>query len=287
MIDFHMHPIDLQELRSQEDCERARRVFMSESSGEAFAASPKPLQEILNRLDAAMASSAVILPIECKRARGMSLLTNQEVKKICSFSDRFIGFASVDPLDPEAVDYLEEAKSLGLYGLKLDPGLQSFNVSDVTDHHFWTKIQEWNWPVVMHVGYTFSPHVSMYACTNRDVELLAERYPGINFVITHWGFPWTMEACLLAIKLPNIYIDTSALYFDNPSRFVRFLFEKHITVSIVEKSLRSKIIFGSNYPKVRIRSMRKAIEELPLSSKCQHAIFQANAERLLNNAQGG
>jgi predicted TIM-barrel fold metal-dependent hydrolase len=285
MIDFHMHLIYQQEIRGTEEAwEKVRKIFSSE---EGYSWSPIPLKAVLNKMDVAGTKIGVILPIDCKRKRGDSILTNEEVKKICSLSSRFIGFASVDPLREDAIDELEKARGYGLCGLKLDPGLQGFLISEIINHGFWNKIEKWNWPVIIHTGYTFSPHISMYSSTVKDIELLAERYPKINFIIAHWGYPWTMEACLVAIKYENVYIDTSALYFDNPQRFTKFIVEHEISPSIIEKSLRNKIIFGSNYPRVNIGKMRKGIEELPLSNKCVSAILHDNAARLLNIELGG
>lgn len=285
MIDFHMHLIHQKEIRETgKEWEKVTKIFFRENG---YSFSPIGLKELNIKMDVAGTKVGVILPIDCTRKRGDSILTNEEVKKICSLSSRFIGFASIDPLREDTMDELEKAKGYGLSGLKLDPGLQGFSISEIVNHGFWNKIEKWNWPVIVHVGFTFSPHISMYSSTVKDIELLAEKYPKINFVIAHWGYPWTMEACLIAIKYENVYIDTSNLYFDNPQRFSKFVIEHEISPSIIEKSLRNKIIFGSNYPRVNIWKMRKAIEELPLSSKCISAILYDNAARLLNIELGG
>lgn len=281
MIDIHLHPFFINELKKPiEEWKKIKTVFFTES--QVLSPPMQPLRAILSKMDAANIQKAVLLPIDCRRARGVSILTNQDVEKICSLSDRFIGFASIDPLDSHSVEYLVDAHAIGLRGLKLDPGLQLFEVKDVIQHPMWKLIEKWKWPVMLHVGYSFVPHVSMYSCTVKDVEILVDTYPKINFVAAHWGYPNSLELCLTAIKYPNLFIDTSAFYYDSPSKFHRDLFKRIIPLSMVEKSLRHQICFGSNAPKVYIQDMRIAIEELPLSDKTKLAIFQSNTEKLLN-----
>jgi len=36
-------------------------------------------------------------------------------------------------------------------------------------------------------------------------------------VLAHLAWPWVTEAVALALKYPNVHLDTSALYFDNPA----------------------------------------------------------------------
>lgn len=285
MIDFHTHIIFMEELKDKEKWGRIGKYFICPDSKYPFGT--RSIKEIETRMNYGQIDSAVILPVDCERARGESLLTNQEVKTLCDASSRFIGFASIDPGKPSAMQDLEEAKSLNLKGLKLDPGLQGFSLSAMTDHPMWRQIEGYKWPVVIHAGFCFTPGMSMYSSKLIDIEQLAFKYPRINFVIAHWAFPWVMEAALLAIKIPNIYLDSSMVYFDNPTDYAKFIMEKHISASIMEKSIREKVLFGSNYPRVRMESMKAAYEKWPISDKAKACLFNDNAERLLNNANGG
>lgn len=285
MIDFHVHPLFVEELgHGPDQWKKVKAVFLTENS--ELPVRTRPLQELLAKMNSAEVETSVLLPIDCQRARGISVLSNADVHLLCSLSNRLIGFASVDPMSPSCMDKLEEARALGLRGLKLDPALQGFAIADTVGHPVWETVSRLHWPVVIHVGYSFVPQSRMYASTVQDLEVLAYSYPGINFVAAHWAFPWTMEACLLAIKHPNVYIDTSAFYFDNPRRFANYMVERVAPTSLIDKSLREKIVFGSNYPRVYIKDMKDALGQLPLSDKTICMIMGANASRLLNDAAG-
>src|SRR5579875_762291 len=110
------------------------------------------------------------------------------------------------------------------------------------------------------------------------------RFRGLNFVLAHWGWPWVWEAVALALKYPNVYLDTSCLYYDSPKEFFQFVFSKQIPTTVIERSLRNQVVFGSNYPRVEIKNMVKALKALELTEDCRNNILSRNAERLLAKA---
>ena len=86
---------------------------------------------------------------------------------------------------------------------------------------------------------------------------------------------------MLALKYPNVYIDTSCLYFDNPADFLAYVLKEQIPISLIERSLRHKIVFGSNYPRVEMKNVAEAIRRPGLTKGCLGLIFRDNALRLL------
>lgn len=285
MIDFHTHLVFIEGIKDSSKWDAVGKYFIYPDSKYPYGV--RPVDEIEIRMDCGGIDQLLILPVECSRTKGEALLTNREVQKLCTMSGRFIGFASVDPKRESACRDLEEAKGMGLAGLKLDPGLQGFSLKETLDHPMWKLVEQYHWPVVLHVGYSFTPGMSMYASKPEDAEALAIKYPGINFVLAHMAFPWVMEASLMAIKFPNIYLDTSMAYFDNPRDYIQFILQRCISPSILEKSIREKVIFGSNYPRVRMESMKAAVETWQVSDKTKRCIFNDNAQKLLNGSFGG
>ena len=88
----------------------------------------------------------------------------------------------------------------------------------------------------------------------------------------------------MALKYPNVYLDTSCLYYDCPREFFQFVFSKQIPTTVIERSLRNKIVFGSNYPRVEIKNMVHAVKALNLTEGCLSRIFKVNAEILLGKS---
>lgn len=277
MIDFHTHPVLIQELaKKYPDYERSsREVFQI---GNNF----QPLETFFLQMDVAGIDRAVLLPIDCRRARKLGVSSNEQVAELCAGSERFIGFASVDPKSKTAAKDLQHAvDGLGLRGLKLDPSLQDFNPHDAGSFAVYEAAGALNIPVLVHTGMSWAPETPLERCHPLLWEQPARKFPKLSFILAHFGWPWVWDAIALALKYPNVYLDTSCLYYDSPKEFFQFVFSKQVPTTLIERSLRNKIVFGSNYPRVEIKNMVHAVKSLSLTEGCLHKIFVENAERLL------
>ena len=152
-IDFHTHPVLIQEMvdKYPNYARMARDIFQI---GNNF----QPLETFHLQMDVAGIDRAVLLPIDCARARGDAVSSNEQVAELCSTSDRFIGFASVDPLKTGAAKELEHTvKTMGLKGLKLDAALQDFELRDSKVYELYEVAAGLNIPVLVHTGMSGSP----------------------------------------------------------------------------------------------------------------------------------
>jgi predicted TIM-barrel fold metal-dependent hydrolase len=277
MIDFHTHPVLIQEFADKYPNYKrvAREVFQI---GNNF----QPLETFYLQMDVAGIEKAVLLPIACERARKDAVNSNEQVAELCGMSKRFIGFASVDPVKKGAVKELENAvKKLGLKGLKLDPALQDFRLNDRKVFPVYEAASVLGIPLLVHTGMSWAPETPLGLGQPMLLEEAIRKFPRLNFVLAHFGWPWVWEATALALKYPNVYLDTSCLYYDSPREFYQFVFSKQIPSTVIERSLRNKVVFGSNYPRVEIRNMVHALKSLPLTEGCLKRILKDNAERLL------
>jgi len=282
MIDFHTHPVLVREMvEKYKELERVvREVFFI---GNLF----QPLETFHLQMDAAGIEKAILLPIDCSTAKGCQIFSNEQIAELCQMSERFIGFASVDPQKKSAADDLERAvKGLGLKGLKLSPPTQEFYPHDKNlSYPIYERAQDLGIPVLFHGGMSWEPHAKAQYGQPIHLEGVAYDFPDLNIVIAHFAWPWVVETAMLALKYPNVYIDTSSLYFDNPVDFLAYVMNEQIPLSLIERSLRHKIVFGSNYPRVEIKKMAKAVRGLGLTEGCLRLIFKENALRLLGEAE--
>jgi len=276
-IDFHTHPLLVREMiaRHPELADAARKTFFI---GNTF----QPLETFHLELDAAGLDKAVIVAVDATTVRGATLYTNEQIAELCAMSDRLIGFASVDPHQSGAAAKLETAvRQLGLRGLKLDPAMQQFRPSDPSAHPVYEKAEELGIPVLFHAGMSWAPGSRLEFGHPLLFEQVAIDFPKLNIVLAHLAWPWVTEAVALALKYPNVHLDTSALYFDNPRDFLRHAMTHVVPPSVFECSLRGQILFGSNYPRVEIKNMAAAVRALGFSTDFQQLIFGGNATRLL------
>ncbi len=276
-IDFHTHPVLIREFTEKYPnyIRVAREVF---NIGNNF----QPLETFFLQMDVAGIEKAVLLPIACERARKDPVSSNEQVAELCGMSDRFIGFASVDPMLSNAPKALESAiTGLGLKGLKLDAALQDFDLNDPAVFDVYEAAASLRIPVLIHTGMSWAPETPLEQGQPLLLEKAIRRFSNLRFVLAHWGWPWVWDATALALKYPNVFLDTSCLYYDGPTEFFQFVFSRQIPTTLIERSLRNQVVFGSNYPRVEIKNIVRALKSLSLTDGCLEKIFSTNAERLL------
>ena len=90
------------------------------------------------------------------------------------------------------------------------------------------------------------------------------------------------EALALAIKYPNVFLDTSVLFGGRPESSLRRVLEDQIGLDVVEASLREKLIFASAYPRVDPKRFARGVRMLQLRPITEQKIMGLNAKTLLN-----
>ena len=276
-IDFHTHPLLVREMveRHPELVKVARETYYI---GNNF----QPLETFHLELDLAGIEKAVVLPMDASAAAGAVVWTNEQVAELCGMSARFIGFASVDPHREDAPERLTCAvQTLGLRGLKLNPPMQRFFPDDALAYPLYETARDLGLPILFHAGMSWEPGSRLQYGHPLRFESVAADFPKLRIVLAHLAWPWVVEAVALALKYPNVYLDTSALYFDNPRDFLRFAMTHQAPLTVFERSLRKQLVFGSNYPRVEIKNMVAAIESLGFSEECLNLVFRRNADALL------
>lgn len=276
-IDFHTHPLLIREMtaRHPDLARAAREVF---HCGNNY----QPLEVMLLEMDIAGIDQAVVLPIDATTSRNATVYTNEQIVELCQMSDRLIGFASVDPhleSAPESLTYAIE--KLALRGLKLAPAMQEFFPDDRLAYPVYARAQKLGIPILFHAGLSWEPGSRLKYGHPLRFEDVAADFPGLKIVLAHLAWPWVVDAVALALKYPNVYLDTSALYFDNPRDFLRYAMTQQVPLTVFERSLRNQIVFGSNNPRIEIKSMAKAVRSLGFSEECLELIFHGNAVALL------
>lgn len=279
-IDFHTHPLLVREMieRYPALASAARDVFHISNNFQ-------PLETFLLELDVSGIEKAVVLPIDATPSRGTTVYDNQQIAELCAMSPRFVGFASVDPNHPDAPEQLRRCvKQLGLRGLKLAPAMQQFFPDDRNLYLLYETARDLGIPVLFHSGLSWELGSRLQYGQPLRLENVAADFPGLPIVLAHLAWPWITEAVALALKYPNVYLDTSALYFGNPIDFLRYAMNHVVPLSVFECSLRHQVLFGSNYPRVEIKNMALALRSLGLSEDCLDLVLRVNAERLLGGS---
>ncbi len=278
MIDIHTHPVMIKELVVDDPVlDRAiHDVF-------GFFFPPQPLKCFLLEMDEAGVDQAVLLPVDCTTARGCKIVSNEQVADLVEQSDRLIGFASVDPHQANAPRQLEHAiKTLGLRGLKLDPALQCFDPASLDcAYPLYETCAALDIPVLLHCGMSWAPAGLARYGQPLLLEEAIQAHPRTQFILAHFAWPWVLEATMLAVKYPNVSLDTAILYSGTPKDALHHVLVEQVGLDVIERSLYTKVVFGSNYPRVDMRRFVRGVRALHLSPATEQAVFHENAARLL------
>lgn len=278
IVDFHTHPVMITEL-IEADPALARSV--REVYGLLFP--PQPLETFLLELDAAGVDRAVLLPLDCTTAHSCHIITNYQIAALVDENPRFIGFASVDPRLPDAMDTLRHAvRDLHLRGLHLDPALQRFQIdSPEQAYPVYRAAIDLNIPVLIDCGMSWSPVGRTTLAHPLALEQVIQDLPDLRLIIAGFAWPWFNEALMLALKYQNVYLDTSIVYSGTPADALRHVLAEQIGVNVLERSLPEQVLFGSDYPRADIRRSVRGLRGLGLSPSLEAGVLGGNALRLL------
>lgn len=118
---------------------------------------------------------------------------------------------------------------------------------------------------------------------------VAREFPDLKIVGGHVGFPWTNEMLALAMKYPNVYIDTSAYVCKRyPQELVRPIAAIPPRAAILTLSQvtymranpKHRVMFGSNYPMLTADRCLEGFDTLGLGQQATEAFLFKNAEKV-------
>jgi predicted TIM-barrel fold metal-dependent hydrolase len=280
-IDVHVHPLLVKELTD-------KRPTLLEAADMVFdiRTSPQPLSTLQGEMDLCGIERAVLLPLNCKKAYGCEMPSNQEISEIAEKDRRrFIGFASVDPnTKEEALQELRQAHDqLDLRGLKLNPALQGFDPAGSSALDIYKEAERLEMPVLVHTGITFSSRFSIMHNQPLLLDDVARKHPKLRICLAHFGWPWVLDALTVAIRNPNVYLDTAGTFAGTPIESIRQI-TTLIPARVIENTLGERLMFGSDFPRIEINKMYAAVSSLSVRKDVLEAILQRNALAFLGEA---
>jgi predicted TIM-barrel fold metal-dependent hydrolase len=208
---------------------------------------------------------------------------------VARYPTKFVGFAHHDPFRPDAAAELERAVTvLGLRGYKLIAPLLPGSIADERLWPLWETAERLGIPVLIHFGplryQGIVAHPNMSPLALQDV---ARAFPGIPFVIPHFGCGYPRELLHLAWVCGNVHVDTSG-----SNEWMRWMPYDLTLGGLFRKFLETvgprRILFGTDsswFPRgfaVRyLEEQLRACWELGCGDEIVRAIFAGNAARLL------
>jgi uncharacterized protein len=169
--------------------------------------------EVIDLLDAAGIDRTLITGFDEFSSVHETFIPNELVAALADrHPDRFIPFAGVDLLKgTEAVRELEHLVSeRGFRGLSLRPFMIGLPADDRRYYPLYAKCVELDVPLSIHTSANWTTVAVNDPGHPRHIDAVAADFPELRIVMSHAGYPWVLEACLLAWKYPNVYLELAA-----------------------------------------------------------------------------
>ncbi|MFT4081014.1 MAG: amidohydrolase family protein [Nocardioides sp.] len=226
--------------------------------------------------------AAVVFTVDASTATGHPALPSEEIAVACAeHADVLIPFGSVDP--HQGAEAVRRARDLvgtyGVRGFKFHPSLQAFSPDDPAFAPLWAALEELGVPALFHTGQN---GIGAGLPGGRGIKLrysnplllddVAADFPGLTVILAHPSVPWQAEAISMATHKANVFIDLSGWrpkYF--PPELVR----------AAGSTLRSKVLFGSDYPLITPERWLADFEALGIDPTLLPGILTHNAAGVL------
>lgn len=170
-------------------------------------------------------------------------IPNEYIADYCrEHADRMIGFAGIDPTQPDALDQvMHVTQELGLKGLTICPAAQDFHPSDTRAMAIYERAAALHLPIIFYPGTHLSPKTKMEYARPFLLDEVARCFPNLKIVVGHLGYPWVDETLMLLGKHQNVYSDLSGL-------MRRPWVAYDALVRAYQFQVIDKLLFGSDFP---------------------------------------
>ena len=264
-----------------------RIFYKREPRPEEFGAAARDLrmseEQVISLLDQAGIGRTLITGFDEWSSVHETFIPNELVAGLAErHPDRFIPFAGIDlGKGMDAVRELEHLVSdRGFRGLSLRPFMIGLPADDRRYYPLYSKCVELAIPLSIHTSANWTTVSANDLGHPRHIDVVAADFPELDIVMSHAGYPWVLEAVLLAWKYPNVYLDLAAhrpRYLAAPGTGWEPL------LRFGPRTIREKVMFGTGWfllgrPPGQVLD---EFRELPIPADVMELWLHGNAERLL------
>lgn len=171
-----------------------------------------------------------------------------------SIPEKMVYCPGINPYDLNelALEKLElEIQNSRAVGIKIYLGYYPFYAYDEVYEPVYALAQEYQLPVVFHTGDTYSERGLLKYAHPLTIDEVAVKHRKINFLMAHFGDPWTLTGAELIYKNSNVFADLSGLIVGTEKGLIehsegRFL--DHVRHALVFSNSYDKLLFGTDWP---------------------------------------
>lgn len=169
-------------------------------------------------------------------------------------------------LDEAALARLEaELQNPKTVGIKVYLGYYPFYAYDEVYEPVYKLAAKYHLPVVFHTGDTYSERGYLKYSHPMAIDEVAVNHRDVNFMMAHFGDPWTLTGAEIIYKNPNVFADLSGLIVGTKAELDkrsqgRFL--DHLRHALEFADSYDKLLFGTDWPLIPIGPYIDFIKDL-------------------------
>ena len=239
---------------------------------------PQPLPEIVADLDRRGVELCVVSGRDCETTYGFPANNNSILEFCRAYPNKFLGFWGIDP--HKGMDAIDELKLMvenhGFRGAAIDPFLAKIPANHAKYYPIYAKCCELKVPVVISTGPgTRVPGAIMGDASPARVDEVARDFPDLTIVMSHGGYPYVQEACMVCHRNANVYMEWS--------EYETWPFADGY-VKAGNELIPDKLIFASAHPFYDSWERAKLYETLGFKPDVLENVLYNNAARVLGLA---
>lgn len=177
----------------------------------------------------------------------------------------------------ELADFLDAGL---VKGLKLYPGYEPFYPHDKRVQVVYDLAEEFDVPVMIHSGDTYSPGGRLKYSHPIEVDEVAVNHPKVKLVICHLGNPWLVDCMEVVYKNKNVYADFSGLVLGEFTDVFEDYMEEQIKEVILYAGEPRHFLYGSDWPICSMKSYVEFMGQLELPDSDRQLMMYENARSL-------
>ena len=154
---------------------------------------------------------------------------------------KFLGFAGVDPTEPNPVATIDLAVKAGLVGVTMSPSLSGFHPAATYAMVVFEQCEALGLPVMIEGDCHLASQAAMEFSQPWLLDEVLRMFPRLKLVIGSMGYPFTDQTLTLAAKHEYVYTDLAGLT-RRPWELYNALVTAH------QRGVTDRLLFGSGFP---------------------------------------
>ncbi|WP_445493004.1 amidohydrolase family protein [Niallia sp. 03133] len=166
----------------------------------------------------------------------------------------------------DAVIRLEqEIQKENVVGIKIYLGYYPFYAYDEVYDPVYKLAAKYHIPVVFHTGDTYSERGLLKYAHPLTIDEVSVKHRNINFMMAHFGDPWTLTGAEVIYKNSNVYADLSGLIVGAKKELDQAqegIFLNHLKHALVYSNSYHKLLFGTDWPLAPLKEYKNFVMNL-------------------------